>query len=63
MNSRQSGTFRRGSSTNDASATVLVLKNIKNPQKIKNAISQTVDIVRKNAGIRVSEVIGDADPR
>ena len=43
--------------SDDASSPVLVLKSVKNPKEIKNAISQTVEGIRRNSGIRVSELI------
>ena len=49
--------------SNDTSAPNLVLKNVKNAKKIKSAISQAVEDARTNKGIKMSEVIGDVDPR
>ena len=49
--------------SNDTSAPNLVLKNVKNAKKIKSAISQAVENARTNKGIKMSEVIGDVDPR
>lgn len=49
--------------SNDTSAPNLVLKNVKNAKKVKTAISQAVESARANKGIKMSEVIGDVDPR
>lgn len=49
--------------SNDSSAPNLVLKNVKNAKRVKLALSQAVEDARKNKGIKMSEVIGDVDPR
>lgn len=49
--------------SNDSSAPTLVLKDVKNPKTIKNVISHAIETARSDRGVRMSEVIGDADPR
>lgn len=49
--------------SNDTSAPTLVLKNVKNAKNVKIAISQAIETARQNKGIKMSEVIGDVDPR
>lgn len=49
--------------SNDTSAPNLVLNNVKNAKRVKLALSQAVEDARKNKGIKMSEIIGDADPR
>ena len=49
--------------SNDASSPTLILRNIKNPKSVKDAISKSIEDVRINRGVRMSEMIGDADPR
>jgi uncharacterized membrane protein YdbT with pleckstrin-like domain len=49
--------------SNDSSCPTLLIKNIKNPRAVKEALSKAIDDARSQKGIKMSEVIGDVDPR
>jgi arginyl-tRNA synthetase len=49
--------------SNDTSSPTLVLKHVKNAKTVKEAISHAVELARQNKGVKMSEMIGDADPR
>lgn len=49
--------------SNDTSCPMIVLKNIKNPKSVKEALSVAIEDARAAKGIKMSEVIGDIDPR
>lgn len=44
--------------SSDASLPELVLKRIKNSEKVKEVLSQTVEIARRDNGVRTSELVG-----
>jgi uncharacterized membrane protein YdbT with pleckstrin-like domain len=49
--------------SNDTSAPTIQLVHVKNAKMVKDALSQAVEQARSNKGIKMSEVIGDVDPR
>lgn len=45
--------------SSDASLPELTLKRIKNSDKVKEVISQSVELARREAGVRTSELVGN----
>lgn len=44
----------------DASTPECLLRHIKNPRRVKDVLSQTVEMARKKSGVRASELMGHA---
>ncbi len=58
LGERMAGTGTLEIISNDASQPVIQLKHIKHAKKVKEVLSQYVEIARRENGVRTSEVLG-----